>query len=73
MELREYTQVRMQASSQSGDQEGSDRLQTGEKYLYTVGHSEQIFAAHPGELLDSCVREEDGAIKTFPIFRPKRS
>ena len=57
----------------SGDQEGDEPLQTGEKYLYTIGRTDQIFAKHPGELMDSCVREEDGSIKIFPIFRPKRS
>jgi hypothetical protein len=71
MELREYTQVRMQASGQSGDQEGDEPLQTGEKYLYTIGRTDQAFAAHIGEAIDSCVREEDGTIKIFPIFRPK--
>ena len=71
MELREYTQVRMQASGQSGDQEGDEPLQTGEKYLYTIGRTDQAFAAHTGEVIDSCVREEDGTIKIFPIFRPK--
>ncbi len=71
MELREYTQVRMQASGQSGDQEGDEPLQTGEKYLYTIGRTDQAFAAHIGEVVDSCVRNEDGTIKIFPIFRPK--
>lgn len=71
MELREYTQVRMQASGQSSDQEGDEPLQTGEKYLYTIGRTDQAFAAHIGEAIDSCVREEDGTIKIFPIFRPK--
>ncbi|MFT5376835.1 MAG: hypothetical protein ACI906_003673 [Candidatus Latescibacterota bacterium] len=71
MELREYTQVRMQASGQSGDQEGDDPLQTGENYLYTIGRTDQAFAAHASEVVESSVREEDGTIKIFPIFRPK--
>jgi hypothetical protein len=71
MELREYTQMRMQASGQSGDQEGDDPLQTGENYLYTIGRTDQAFAAHASEVVESSVREEDGTIKIFPIFRPK--
>ena len=63
-ELREYTPVRIQ--SNTGAVEG---LQTGEKYLYTVGRTNRIFAATPEEVMSTCIREEDESIKVFPVFR----
>lgn len=70
-ELREYKPMRMQGSATKTGEESSEPLQTGEHYLYTVGRTDQIFAPTPAALLDSCVREEDGSIKVFPVFRPK--
>ncbi len=71
LELREYAQVRMQASHQTEDAEGGEPLQTGEKYLYTVGRTSQLFAASREELLANCVRDDDGNTRIFPIFHPR--
>ena len=54
-------------SNTGGERE--EPLQAGEKYLYTLGRTKQIFAATPEELRESCIREEDGEIKVFPLFR----
>ncbi len=70
LELREYTQVRMQASNEGGE-EGSDPLQTGEKYLYTLGRTQDFFGANASAIIAKCVRDEDGEMKIFPTFRPK--
>ena len=66
LELRTYSPVRIQRNR---DGEGEEPLQTGEKYLYTVGRTKNIFAATPEELSESCIRGEDGEIKVFPLFR----
>ena len=71
MELREYTQMRMQASNEG--EEGSDPLQTGEKYLFTLGRTQDFFGGNASAILASCVRDEEGEIKIFPVFRPKVS
>ena len=66
LELRTYTQVRSQGNT-GGERE--EPLQTGEKCLYAVGRTKQIFAATPEELRESRIRGEDGEIKVFPVFR----
>ena len=71
MELREYTQMRMQASNEG--EEGSDPRQTGEKYLFTLGRTQDFFGGNASAILASCVRDEEGEIKIFPVFRPKVS
>lgn len=70
LELRAYTQVRVQASNASAEA-GSDPLQTGGKYLYTLGRTQDFFGANASAIIAKCVRDEDGEIKIFPIFRPK--
>ena len=47
----------------------SEPLQTGEKYLFTMGRTQDFFGA--SAILAGCVRDDDGEIKIFPIFRPK--
>ncbi len=71
LELRAFAQMRMQANHQLGDVEEGEPLQTGEKYLHTVGRTSQLFAASPEELLASCVHDDDGNTRIFPIFRPR--
>ena len=65
-ELREYTPVRIQSNAAG---EGGEPLKTGEKYLYTVGRTNKIFAATAEEVRETCIREEDGSIKVFQVFR----
>ena len=69
MELREYTQMRMQTSNEG--EEGSDPLQTGEKDLFTLGRTQDFFGGNASAILASCVRDEEGEIKIFSVFRPK--
>ena len=69
MELREYSRVRMQTFNEGeGD---SEPLQTGEKYLFTMGRTQDFFGASASAILAGCVRDDDGEIKIVPIFRPK--
>jgi len=70
LELREYTDARIQAVNE-GSEFGAEPLQTGEKYLFTVGRTQSFFAADPSATIASCVRDEEGEIRIFPIFRPK--
>jgi len=70
LELRAYTQVRVQASNASGEA-GSDPLQTGGKYLYNLGRTQDFFGANASAIIAKCVRDEEGEIQIFPIFRPK--
>ena len=66
-ELRVYTPVRIQTTS---GEDGSEPLQTGEKYLYTLGRTSEIFGGTREDVLNSCIREEDESVKVFQIFRP---
>ena len=61
--------MRMQGSAQQkAAAEGTDALQTGHKYLYTAGRTNDLFGKAPGEIINTCVRKEDGSIQIFPIF-----
>ena len=72
LELREYTDVRIQAVNE-GSEFGAEPLQSGKKYLFTVGRTQNFFAADPSATIASCVRNEEDEIRIFPIFRPKTS
>jgi hypothetical protein len=63
----------MQSSGGRGGEEDAELLKTGEKYLYTVGRTNQVFSATPAEVIDGCVRDDEGKIKLFPAFRPRVS
>ena len=69
MELREYSRVRMQTFNEG--EVDSEPLQTGEKYLFTMGGTQDFFGASASAILAGCVRDDDGEIKNLPIFRPK--
>ena len=71
-ELREYTPKRMQSSGGRGE-EDTELLKTGEKYLYTVGRTNQLLGATPAEVIKGCVRDDEGNIKLFAAFRPRVS
>lgn len=66
-ELRESKSIRVQSKGIDSDEGGP--LKTGEKYLHTIGRTKQIFGATPAAVIASCVKEEDGAPKIFPVFR----
>ncbi len=68
-ELREYKPIRLHAAAkQQQEDSGEEALQTGRKYLFTVGRTNRLFGLHPGDLVDGCVRAEGGSPKLFPVF-----
>jgi len=68
-EVREYKPMRMQGNAQQkAAEEGTDALQTGHQYLYTAGRTNNLFGKAPGEIINTCVRKEDGSIQIFPVF-----
>ena len=43
-------------------------LQTGRKYLYTIGRTNRLFGDMPADVINGCVRGESGGPKLFPAF-----
>ena len=65
-ELREYKPSRMRAKEKT---EGAEEdLQTGRKYMYTVGRTNRLFGESPSDVINGCVRGDDGTPKVFPVF-----
>ncbi len=68
-ELREYKPSRVHAAAKKQkEDEGTEELQTGRTYLFTVGRTRKLFGDTPSELLNGCVRAEGGGPKVFSIF-----
>lgn len=68
-ELREYQPMRMASNQQKqAAATGEEVLQTGHKYLYSVGRTNHFFGATPSEVINGCVRKEDGSIQVFTTF-----
>lgn len=68
-ELREYKPSRVQTRAKEKAVEADvEQLQTGRKYLCTVGRTNRFFGASPSEIINSCFRDEEGAPKVFPAF-----
>jgi hypothetical protein len=68
-ELREYKPSRVHAAAKKKEEEeGVEELQTGRKYLFSVGRTKKLFGDSPSELLNGCIRAEGGGPKVFPIF-----
>ena len=68
-EIREYKPARIaSAAKKEAEAEGKEQLQTGRKYLYTIGRTKQLFGDMPADVINSCVRGEDGGPKVFPAF-----
>ena len=66
-ELREYKPVRMsQAQKKKADAGGDAPLQPGRKYLYSVGRTNQLFGEIPADVVNGCIRGDDGGVKLFP-------
>ena len=69
-QMREYTPSRVHAAAKKkAEAEGTEELQTGRKYLCTVGRTNQLFCASPSELLNGCIRADGGGPKVFKVFR----
>lgn len=65
-ELREYKPSRMRAKEKTAEDEVD--LQTGRKYLYTVGRTNCLFGESPSHVINSCIRGVDGTPKVFPVL-----
>ena len=46
----------------------TEALQAGRKYLYTVGRTNRLFGDSPSELINGCVKADDGTTKVFIAF-----
>ena len=62
-ELREYKPVRMKLNAAK---KAAEQLQTGRKYLFGVGRTQNLWGQTPGQLSDSCKKRDDGSIEVFP-------
>ena len=68
-EIREYKPSRVHAAvKKEQEDEGTEPLQTGHKYLYTVGRTDKLFAKTPNDLISGCIRAEGGGPKVFNVF-----
>ena len=68
-ELREYKPSRVHAAAKKQKQdEGVEELQTGRKYLFSVGRTKKLFGNSPSEILNGCIRADGGGPKVFPLF-----
>jgi hypothetical protein len=69
-EMREYKPSRVHAAAKKkAEAEGTEVLQTGRKYLFTVGRTNELFCDSPSELLNGCVRADGGGPKVFKVFK----
>ena len=68
-ELREYKPARIAtAAKKKAAEEGTKSLQTGRKYLYTLGRTNRLFGDGPADIINSCVRDENSGPKMFVSF-----
>ena len=69
-ELREYKPSRIYvAAKEKIDTERTAELQTGRKYLCTVGRTNKLFCEFSSELINGCIRADGGGAKVFPVFK----
>ena len=68
-EMREYKPSRVHAAAQKEkDEDGTEELLTGRKYLFTIGRTKKLFSDTPNDLINGCIRDEGGRPKVFNIF-----
>jgi hypothetical protein len=68
-DLREYKPARMAtAAKKKAESEEEEALQTGRKYLYTLGRTSSLFGDTPADVIDTCIRGDSGAPKLFLTF-----
>ncbi len=68
-ELREYKPARLaSAAKKEADANDTEALQTGRKYLCTVGRTNRLIGEMPADVINGCVRDDAGATKVFPAF-----
>ncbi|MBT7548077.1 MAG: hypothetical protein HN611_05320, partial [Gemmatimonadetes bacterium] len=69
-EMREYKPSRVHAAvKKKKDEDGTEELQTGRKYLFTIGRTDKLFGYTPNDLVNGCIRGDDGGgPKAFNVF-----
>ena len=68
-ELREYKPIRIaSAAKKEAEEEESEQLHTGRKYLFTIGRTNKLFGDSPADIVNNCVRNDDGGPMVFPAF-----
>ena len=68
-EMREYKPSRLHAAAKKKKEEdGTEELQTGRKYLFTIGRTDKLFGETPNDLINGCIRAEGGDPKAFNAF-----
>ena len=51
------------------DEDGTEELQTGRKYLVTIGRTDKLFDDTPNDLVNGCICGDDGGgPKAFNVF-----
>ncbi|MFP6643570.1 MAG: hypothetical protein VCF24_08420 [Candidatus Latescibacterota bacterium] len=68
-QLREYKPARIAtAAKKKADEEDTEMLQTGRKYMCTVGRAKQLFGESAAEVINGCFRGDDGETKIFDVL-----
>ena len=68
-ELREYKPARIAAAAKKqAEEEDTEVLQTGHKYLFSVGRTNRLFGNSAADVVNACFRGDDGETKVFPAF-----
>ena len=68
-QLIEYKPQRLaSAARKKSEEEDTEALQTGRKYLATVGRANKLFGESPAPVINGCFRGDDGETKIFDAF-----
>ncbi len=69
-EMREYKPSRVHTAVETKkDEDGTEELQTGRKYLFTIGRTDKLFGDTANDLVNGCIRGDDGGgPKAFNVF-----
>lgn len=68
-EMREYKPSRVHAAAKKQKEtDGTEELQTGRKYLFSIGRTDKLFGETPNDLINGCIRAEGGGPKAFNVF-----
>ncbi|MDA0337088.1 MAG: hypothetical protein O2782_18150, partial [bacterium] len=68
-QLREYKPARLAtAAKKKATEEDTEMLQTGRKYLFSVGRAKRLFGDSEAAVINGCFRGDGGETKVFPAF-----
>ena len=69
-DMREYKPSWVHATvKKKKDEDGTEELQTGRKYLFTIGRTDKLFDDTPNDLVNGCICGDDGGgPKAFNVF-----